>query len=117
MLSTGPDLVPVIQDDIRILAQVVSYPDLSSPTLLDPVLRTDGWQTLMAVAAESRPSRPSKAAPPPSASDFPDIPPEAFDDVPDSADDGGGGKVCPHCTFVNPPGSVDCEVCGLPLEG
>ncbi|EPQ29157.1 uncharacterized protein PFL1_03444 [Pseudozyma flocculosa PF-1] len=24
-------------------------------------------------------------------------------------------KVCPHCTFHNPPGSSDCEVCGLPM--
>lgn len=24
---------------------------------------------------------------------------------------------CPHCTFENAPGSVDCDVCGLPLSG
>jgi len=23
---------------------------------------------------------------------------------------------CPHCTFSNPPGTVDCSVCGLPLS-
>lgn len=31
---------------------------------------------------------------------------------------GGGAKVCPHCTFENPPDAgADCEVCGLPLLG
>lgn len=30
----------------------------------------------------------------------------------------GGMRVCPHCTFENPPGGgQDCEVCGLPLQG
>lgn len=24
---------------------------------------------------------------------------------------------CPHCTFENPVGSTDCDVCGLPLSG
>lgn len=24
-------------------------------------------------------------------------------------------KACPHCTFENPAGATDCEVCGLPL--
>lgn len=24
---------------------------------------------------------------------------------------------CPHCTFENPAGSMDCDVCGLPLAG
>lgn len=66
---------------------------------------------------------------------FPDIPPEAFDDVhmndasginstgQHGAGAGGAGAggaggmvVCPHCTFENLPGSTgDCEVCGLPL--
>jgi len=26
-----------------------------------------------------------------------------------------GVKVCPHCTFHNPPGAADCEVCSLPI--
>lgn len=35
---------------------------------------------------------------------------------------GGGGDTdgpvaCPHCTFENPPGTSDCEVCGLPING
>lgn len=49
-----------------------------------------------------------------------------FNDIPDLAafggDTGGGGGgtgavVCPHCTFENPPGIVDCEICSLPLSG
>ncbi|GAA5994194.1 nuclear protein localization protein 4 [Rhodotorula paludigena] len=35
-----------------------------------------------------------------------------------AADAPGGMRVCPHCTFENPPGGgQDCEVCGLPLQG
>lgn len=47
-----------------------------------------------------------------------DIPDELFD-IPDTegGGGGGGGRVCPHCTFDNPAGSMDCEVCGLPLAG
>ncbi|OCF30407.1 hypothetical protein I316_07935 [Kwoniella heveanensis BCC8398] len=37
---------------------------------------------------------------------------------------GGGGsggasgpRTCPHCTFVNEPGTSDCDICGLPLDG
>lgn len=46
------------------------------------------------------------------------------DDVqPGSSSGPGGGdtdapedaKVCPHCTFHNPLGVADCEVCGLPI--
>jgi len=39
-------------------------------------------------------------------------------DMPPDAQTGAAGvKVCPHCTFENPPGSVDCEICSLPLNG
>lgn len=42
-------------------------------------------------------------------------------EVPDlqafGGDSGGGGIVCPHCTFENPAGTVDCEICSLPLQG
>ncbi|GAA5955583.1 hypothetical protein JCM8115_006796 [Rhodotorula mucilaginosa] len=31
---------------------------------------------------------------------------------------GGGDKICPTCTFANPPDAgPDCEMCGLPLSG
>lgn len=30
----------------------------------------------------------------------------------------GGDKICPTCTFANPPDAgPDCEMCGLPLSG
>jgi nuclear protein localization family protein 4 len=33
----------------------------------------------------------------------------------DNAGGGGGGMlVCPHCTYENEPGAMDCDVCGLP---
>lgn len=45
------------------------------------------------------------------------IPPELME----AANAAGGGTqgeiTCPHCTFVNPPGVVDCEICSLPLQG
>lgn len=28
-----------------------------------------------------------------------------------------GMVVCPHCTFENPPGIEECEMCALPLAG
>ena len=42
-----------------------------------------------------------------------EIPPEAFEEVAPSVQ---AEKVCPHCTFVNPPGRTDCEICGLPMD-
>ena len=36
--------------------------------------------------------------------------PEALADAPSE------GSACPHCTFLNAPGSTDCDVCGLPLH-
>jgi hypothetical protein len=42
------------------------------------------------------------------------VPPEAFD-IPVDTDASGVGKTCPHCTYVNPFGVSDCEICGLPL--
>jgi nuclear protein localization family protein 4 len=30
---------------------------------------------------------------------------------------GGVEVVCVHCTFVNPAGTTDCEICGLPVSG
>lgn len=45
---------------------------------------------------------------------------EDFSHIPD-IDAGAGGAaggsiVCPHCTFENPAGAVDCEICSLPLR-
>lgn len=58
-----------------------------------------------------------------------DVPPDtSFGDVdmagPGDGDGAGGGGgeeggvvVCPHCTFENAVGSMDCDICGLPLAG
>lgn len=56
------------------------------------------------------PTRTSSAAGPvPGARPAPPPPP---------AQPAASSPACPHCTFVNPPGSSgDCEVCGLPLNG
>lgn len=72
---------------------------------------SDAWR-LMYFAASRSSAKPQRTRSPA----FDDIPPEAFEDaVPDAGGAGGGGKTCPHCTYVNPPGEMDCEVCGLPL--
>jgi nuclear protein localization family protein 4 len=53
--------------------------------------------------------------------EFKDIP--DIDMPPDDVGAGGAGGsaggviVCPHCTFENAPGSVDCDICSLPLQG
>ena len=47
---------------------------------------------------------------------------EDFSHIPDLDSGAGGGQaaggmiVCPHCTFENPAGAVDCEICSLPLR-
>ena len=39
-------------------------------------------------------------------------------DAQSGAGGGGGDKICPTCTFANPPDAgPDCEMCGLPLSG
>lgn len=106
---------------------------------LDPVLSTDGWQTLMTFTRESArtlicaltrtscllphsaaaPKSSAPGGPSSSAMDVDDIPPEVFDQIAadDAARAGGSGgiKICPHCTFENDHSGGDCEVCGLPL--
>ncbi|KAG8881831.1 nuclear protein localization protein 4, partial [Tulasnella sp. 403] len=102
-------------NDVKVVAKTVASPNLADPHVLDPILNTEGWGTLMAIVQESAPARSSRAPPAPSAAppSSDEIPPELLNDM----GGGGGGKVCPHCTFENPPGGVDCEVCGLPLSG
>ncbi|TFY76634.1 hypothetical protein EWM64_g7379 [Hericium alpestre] len=39
-------------DDMKVLARVASAPSLDDPTVLDPLIATDGWQTLMTFARE-----------------------------------------------------------------
>ncbi|POY73659.1 hypothetical protein BMF94_3194 [Rhodotorula taiwanensis] len=101
------------------------------------------WQTFLVVAQEQAPAPPARTYPggadaseqaPPQTIDGFEIPPDI--DVPPEArgggnaasgaasDAGGAGagaagaeKICPTCTFANPPDAGDdCQVCGLPLN-
>ncbi|TFK30391.1 polyubiquitin-tagged protein recognition complex, Npl4 component [Coprinopsis marcescibilis] len=110
-------------DDLKLLIRTVTSPNLSEDSsVLDPVLSSDGWQTLMTFTRESAPARPESSAPSSSAMDVDAIPPEFYHEI--AADEasraaggeaGGGIKICPHCTFENSHGGSDCDVCGLPL--
>ncbi|GAA5889832.1 hypothetical protein JCM5296_002356 [Sporobolomyces johnsonii] len=111
---------------------------------LAKLFSSPGWQTFMVVAQEQAPQPPPRTYPggvdaqlPTQTLDGFEIPPDV--DVPPDvdmgasfaggdaggaagADAGGGGgggeRICPHCTFSNPPGGgPDCEICGLPLSG
>ncbi|KAF9481681.1 polyubiquitin-tagged protein recognition complex, Npl4 component [Pholiota conissans] len=109
--------------DIEVLMRTLSSPSLlQDPKNIDPVLSTDGWQTLMTFTRESGPARPSTSAPATSSGHMDDdIPPEVFDQIAaeEAASRGSGSssgiRICPHCTFENAHGGTDCEVCGLPL--
>ncbi|KAJ7596715.1 NPL4 family-domain-containing protein [Mycena floridula] len=107
------------REEMKIFMQTVSSPTLlEDPTQLDPLLSTDGWQTLMTFTRESAPQRPSSSAPDSSNRMDEDIPQDVLDQIAaqEAASSGGGGvKICPHCTFENDHGGNDCEVCGLPL--
>ncbi|CCU98212.1 unnamed protein product [Malassezia sympodialis ATCC 42132] len=69
---------------------------------LERVLASPGWQTLVTMAQMQAPPTPSEA---PAPSD--EASPEAS---------AASSIACPHCTFLNAPGSTDCDVCGLPLS-
>ncbi|BGP61695.1 hypothetical protein NBRC10512_002860 [Rhodotorula toruloides] len=106
-------------------------------TVLAQLFASPGWQTFMVVAQEQAPAPPPRTYPggsdssaqqqPTQTLDGFDIPPD-IDMPPETSASGsgaaadlgaaGGAKVCPHCTFENPPDAgADCEVCGLPLSG
>lgn len=120
--------------------EVATSPTLmSDPSQLDPLLATDGWQTLMTFTREngrkfllsslhkdsSLIPEVAQSAPGLGAMDD-DIPQDILDQIAaeqaaagGSAPASGGGtpgvKICPHCTFENDVGRTDCDVCGLPL--
>ncbi|GLB36468.1 putative NPL4 family, putative zinc binding region [Lyophyllum shimeji] len=113
-------------EDMKVLARTATEPNLLEDlSLLDPLLSTEGWQTLMTFTRESAPARPTTAAPSvtPSRMDE-DIPQEVFDQIAaeEAAARAAAGpsgitevRVCPHCTFENEHNRPDCDVCGLPL--
>lgn len=115
----------VSKADMKVLVSTVTSPSLlEDPSVLDALFKTESWQTLMTFTRESAPSLPSASAPGPSSSHIDeDIPQDVFDQIAAEEAAGRGGpsgassgiKICPHCTFENPPGETDCEVCGLPL--
>ncbi|KIK71420.1 hypothetical protein GYMLUDRAFT_186161 [Collybiopsis luxurians FD-317 M1] len=116
-------------DDMKVLMQVATSPTLmSDPSQLDPLLDTDGWQTLMTFTRENAPQQGSTVG---GALDE-DIPQDILDQIAaqEAAEAAGGSgpgsgvasgtgtpgmKTCPHCTFENEARRTDCEVCGLPL--
>lgn len=83
---------------------------------LDQLLASSGWQTLCAIAREHAPrvsndehDADMTAAMAQSLAESTQ-PPASGDAHAESQ-----GTACPHCTFLNPPGHTDCDVCGLPL--
>lgn len=128
---------------MKVLVSTVTSPSLlGDPSVLNALFKTESWQTLMTFTRESArkcccksldavshvhilpASLPSTPAPGPSSSHIDeDIPQDVFDQI--AAEEatrregfggvGSGVKICPHCTFENPEGETDCEVCGLPL--
>lgn len=95
----------------RLCAVAVSH---DTGSALDALLASSGWQTLVAIAGEYAAPEPPAAGAADDASGA--EPSAARDDASAPGADAGGGVACPHCTFVNAPGSTDCDVCGLPLH-
>ncbi|GJJ13875.1 hypothetical protein Clacol_008132 [Clathrus columnatus] len=101
-------------DEMTILVKSVTASNLEDPTVLDALLETSGWQTLVTIAQESAaPRRPAVPAPSNVPPESNDIPPDVFDQIMDQSE--GMTKTCPFCTFENPHADGDCDVCGLPL--
>lgn len=124
---------------MKIFLRVASSPQLlEDSTVLDSLITTEGWQTLMTFTREmarkhiatsfarwsnspflaaARPSTsaPTSHGPPPGMDE--DIPRELYEQFAQEATGSGAGgiRICPHCTFENTHGDTDCEVCGLPL--
>lgn len=128
---------------MKVLIRVSSHPKLlEDTTLLDLLLATEGWQTLMTFTRESGANTcafiaengdpdclSESTAPAKHTSSTPggfeaiqDDMQDAFDQIAAQEAAHGSGttsrgvKICPHCTFENDHGGSDCEVCGLPLN-
>ncbi|KAB5594916.1 Nuclear protein localization protein 4 [Ceratobasidium theobromae] len=101
--------------EFKNLVKAVTAPDDQRLKLMEGVMNSSGWQTLMAIVQENAPSAKPTGSGPRADSPF-EIPPELRDEPMHDAG-GTGGRRCPHCTFDNLPGATDCEVCCLPLSG
>ena len=121
---------------MKTLLRVASSSNVENPRLLDELLATESWQTLMTFAQElaresmlfsrlrlanlgCRPAARPSAVPAitqPSGTMDEDIPTHLYNQFDDGdVPRGGGIKICPHCTYENTHGGTDCDVCGLPL--
>ncbi|OCH88601.1 polyubiquitin-tagged protein recognition complex Npl4 component [Obba rivulosa] len=110
----------ITSDDMKVLLRMATAPNLDDPTVLDELIQTDSWQTLMTFTRETAPPpRPTSTAPsgPSYTAMDEDIPQEVFDQIAREERSGASVnvRICPHCTFENTHGGSDCEVCGLPL--
>jgi len=113
----------VSPDDTKVLVRTATSPRLlEDPSVLDALMKTDGWQTLLTFARESAPAPPTSSAPTDLGHHHDEISQDIFDQIAaeEAAQSRGGGnsrvRICPHCTFENDHGGHDCEVCGLPLD-
>ncbi|KAG9124158.1 nuclear protein localization protein 4, partial [Ceratobasidium sp. 392] len=97
------------------LVKAVTAPDDQRLKLMEGVMNSEGWQTLMAIVQQNAPSAQTTGGGPRPDSPF-EIPPELRDEAMGGVEP-SEARPCPHCTFVNEPGVTDCEVCGLPLSG
>ncbi|KAF7975749.1 hypothetical protein HWV62_8533 [Athelia sp. TMB] len=116
----------ITEADVNVMIRTASQPNLlENVKLLDPLIATEGWQTLMTFTRESAPA-PSATPGPSSGSADHGLDPDIMEQIrAQEAASGGpqggssaaaGARICPHCTFENYHGGSDCEVCGLPLS-
>ncbi|KIY67449.1 polyubiquitin-tagged protein recognition complex, Npl4 component [Cylindrobasidium torrendii FP15055 ss-10] len=106
----------VSEEDIKVWLKTVTSPTLlDDPRELDPVLATEGWQSLMTFTRESAPApgRPSNAMDEDISEDI--LRQIAEEQAGNNHPSSSSVRVCPHCTFENDHSGTDCEVCGLPL--
>ncbi|CCM00348.1 uncharacterized protein FIBRA_02378 [Fibroporia radiculosa] len=81
-------------EDVQVLVRTATSPKLDDSTVLDALIRTDGWQTLMTFARETAPARPTSAAPsgPTHAAMDEDIPQDIYDQMAREQAQSGGGN-------------------------
>lgn len=97
-------------DDMGALARVATTHE---PGALEALTSRPAWQTITAIAAAEGAGADEPAGAADTAAPAAAAAAAADQDAPAPGAD--AGTACPHCTFINPPGSTDCEVCGLPL--